>query len=118
MTAKVYRTKVPFRSAKILPGGNFVDLLFIFGVSGVVFGGACAIVASNKKRDALGWFVLGFFFNLVALIVIAALSPSEAVEAVGDKNVNRDVSTSNEDLRLKAVELKAAMAATKAKLGR
>lgn len=47
----------------------------IFLMSGIVFGGACAIVATNKNRDGLGWFVLGFLFSLVALIVIASLSP-------------------------------------------
>lgn len=53
-----------------------MDLALIFFVSGIVFGGACAIVATNKKRDPLGWFVLGFLFSLIALIVIAALSPN------------------------------------------
>lgn len=43
--------------------------------SGTVLGGACAIVASNKNRDPLGWFALGFCFSIVALIVIASLSP-------------------------------------------
>lgn len=51
-----------------------MDLTLIFFVSGLVFGGACAILATNKNRDPLGWFALGFFFSLVALIVIAALS--------------------------------------------
>ncbi|GAA5656919.1 hypothetical protein Brsp06_03292 [Brucella sp. NBRC 13694] len=49
----------------------------VFFVSGVVFGGGCAIIAANKKRDPLGWFALGVLFSLVALIVIAALSPAE-----------------------------------------
>ncbi len=49
----------------------------VFFASGVVFGGGCAIIAANKKRDPLGWFALGFLFSLVALIVIAALSPAE-----------------------------------------
>lgn len=50
--------------------------LIIFG-SGIVFGGACAILAANKNRDPLGWFALGFFFSIIALIVIAALSAVE-----------------------------------------
>ncbi|MFA7415819.1 MAG: hypothetical protein WC048_15170 [Rhizobium sp.] len=62
-----------------------MDLALIFFVSGIVFGGACAIVATNKKRDPLGWFVLGFLFSLIALIVIAALSPAEK-SSPGDRN--------------------------------
>lgn len=54
-----------------------MDISLIIFASGVVFGGACAILAANKNRDPLGWFALGFFFSIVALIVIAALSPAE-----------------------------------------
>ncbi|KGD95698.1 hypothetical protein [Rhizobium sp. YS-1r] len=54
-----------------------MDLTLIIFASGVVFGGACAILAANKNRDPLGWFALGFFFSLVALILIAALSQAE-----------------------------------------
>jgi hypothetical protein len=52
-----------------------MDLTLMIFVSGLIFGGACSILAANKHRDPLGWFALGFFFSLVALIVIAALSP-------------------------------------------
>lgn len=51
-----------------------MDLTSIIFISGLIFGGACSILAANKNRDPLGWFALGFFFSLVALIVIAALS--------------------------------------------
>jgi hypothetical protein len=54
-----------------------MDFSLIIFTSGVVFGGACAILAANKNRDPLGWFVLGFLFSIIALIVIAALSPAE-----------------------------------------
>lgn len=54
-----------------------MDLVVIYGLSSVVFGGAVAIVAANKNRDGLGWFVLGFMFSLIALIVICALSPNQ-----------------------------------------
>ncbi|MXN52621.1 hypothetical protein GR158_15980 [Shinella sp. AETb1-6] len=54
-----------------------MDVSLIIFASGVVFGGACAILAANKNRDPLGWFALGFFFSITALIVIAALSPAE-----------------------------------------
>lgn len=94
-----------------------MDLLLILGISGVVFGGACAILASNKKRDVLGWFVLGFLFSLVGLIVIAALSPLEAKEAGSRPAAPYEPNdTTDEDLRRKAAELKAALAQSKAKL--
>lgn len=54
-----------------------MDFSLIVFTSGIVFGGACAILAANKNRDLLGWFVLGFLFSIIALIVIAALSPAE-----------------------------------------
>jgi hypothetical protein len=57
-----------------------MDITLIYFVSGLVFGGACATLAANKNRDPLGWFALGFFFSLVALIVIAALSANPASE--------------------------------------
>jgi hypothetical protein len=53
-----------------------MDPWLIFFASSIIFGGACAIIAVNKNRDPLGWFALGFFFSLVGLIVIAALSPA------------------------------------------
>lgn len=58
-----------------------MDISLIIFASGVVFGGACAILAANKNRDPLGWFALGFFFSIIALIVIAALSPAEKSSA-------------------------------------
>lgn len=58
-----------------------MELTLMVFASGVVFGGACAIVAANKSRDPLGWFALGFFFSFVALIVIAVLSPGKAPRA-------------------------------------
>lgn len=58
-----------------------MDPWLIFFASSIIFGGACAIIAANKNRDPLGWFVLGFLFSIIALIVIAALSPAEKSSA-------------------------------------
>jgi len=33
----------------------------------------CAVFANSKGRNAVGWFVLGLFFNLFALILLAVL---------------------------------------------
>lgn len=54
-----------------------MDISLIIFASGVVFGGGCAIIAANKNRDPLGWFVLGFLFSFVALVVVAAMSPAD-----------------------------------------
>lgn len=69
-----------------------MDITLIFFVSGLVFGGACAVLAVNKNRDPLGWFALGFFFSLVALIVIAALSSNPASEGRAKQGSYKDKS--------------------------
>lgn len=46
-------------------------------VLALAFGVACAVIANNKGRSAFGWFILGCLFSLLALIVIACLSPLE-----------------------------------------
>jgi hypothetical protein len=66
---------------------NRMDFWLGVVVSSVVFGGASAIIATNKNRDGLGWFVLGFCFSLVGLIVICALSP--AIGAKSEDNSQR-----------------------------
>ncbi|NTE56102.1 hypothetical protein G6M78_13580 [Agrobacterium tumefaciens] len=62
-----------------------MDVSLIIFASGFVFGGACAILAANKGRDPIGWFALGFFFSIIALIVIAALSPAVKSDRVLSK---------------------------------
>lgn len=39
-----------------------------------IVGGLCAAIASSKGRSAVGWFFIGFFFGLVALIIVLVLS--------------------------------------------
>ncbi|MBY3324459.1 hypothetical protein HFO02_12725 [Rhizobium laguerreae] len=94
-------------------------MLLIIGVSGVVFGGACAIVASNKNRHVFGWFVLGFVFNLIALVVIAALTQLDNCELEDgriDQRDNRGDVPEKEELRRKASDLAASLAQSKSKL--
>ena len=38
--------------------------------SGAVFGLICAVIASGRGRNAVGWFFLGLIFNCIALIVL------------------------------------------------
>ncbi|WSH64907.1 hypothetical protein U8Q05_25810 [Rhizobium ruizarguesonis] len=94
-------------------------MLLIIGLAGVIFGGACAIVASNKGRDVLGWFVLGFLFNLIALIVIAALTPldkAQAAEGASDKRLPDEEVMEKDELRKKAAALAASLAQSREKL--
>lgn len=94
-------------------------MLLIIVVSGVVFGGACAILASNKNRDALGWFILGFLFNIVGLIVIAALTPLEkkgVEENGGDKRKQGETVPDREEIRRKSADLAASLAQSRARL--
>lgn len=78
-----------------------MDLAVIFILSGIVFGGASAIVAVNKNRDGLGWFVLGFMFSLISLIVICALSPAHNPRfnagKAGKVNSGRDFTSNPND---------------------
>ncbi|WP_105440070.1 hypothetical protein [Neorhizobium sp. T25_13] len=73
-----------------------MDLTLIIFSTGLIFGGACAILAANKNRDPFGWFALGFFFSLVSLIVIAALSPGEQERRQGSQGGN-DLAANPED---------------------
>ncbi|TBA18769.1 hypothetical protein [Rhizobium ruizarguesonis] len=94
-------------------------MLLIIGLVGVIFGGACAIVASNKSRDVLGWFVLGFLLNLIALIVIAALTPLDkapAAEGADDKRRSDEEVLEKDELRKKAAALAASLAQSREKL--
>ncbi|MBX5282168.1 hypothetical protein HJB90_14340 [Rhizobium sp. NLR10a] len=94
-------------------------MLLIIGVAGVIFGGACAIVASNKNRDVLGWFALGLVFNLIALIVIAALAPldkAQAAEGAGDKRLPDEEVLEKDELRKKAAALAASLTQSREKL--
>lgn len=70
-----------------------MDFSLIVFASGVVFGGACAILATNKNRDPLAWFAIGFFFSFIALIVIAALSPVVKSQSTTGKSSRKTKST-------------------------
>ena len=51
---------------------------FIF--AGLVFGAFCRAVASEKGRSAASWYLLGFFFNLPALVAIAGMPVKENIQ--------------------------------------
>ncbi len=39
-----------------------------------IFGIICAVIAHNKGRSAIGWFFIGFFFHILALILVLVVS--------------------------------------------
>ena len=47
--------------------------MFLFVVAGFVFGSFAYYVAEAKGRSRWSWFVLGFFFNIVALLAICGV---------------------------------------------
>jgi hypothetical protein len=46
----------------------------IWWLFSILFGIVVASIASNKGRNAVGWFFLGFFFGLIALIAVCIVS--------------------------------------------
>ncbi len=50
-----------------------VVVLFLFVVAGFIFGSFAYYVAEEKGLSRWSWFVLGFVFNIVALIAICGV---------------------------------------------
>lgn len=42
----------------------------MFWVIAIVFGVVCALIGNSKGRNPVAWFLLGFFFGLIALIAV------------------------------------------------
>lgn len=42
-------------------------------VFGILWGCLCAGIGSSKHRDGFGWFALGLFFGVFALIAVCAV---------------------------------------------
>ncbi len=49
-------------------------ILLFYGITGVVFGAFCFFVASEKNRDPIAWFFLGFLFQIVPLLALIGVS--------------------------------------------
>lgn len=47
-----------------------LELLILYVFWGIIFGLFCAYVAGTKNRSRSSWFLLGFFFNILALLAI------------------------------------------------
>ncbi len=50
-----------------------MEVLLIRLVIATVFGAICAAIANGKGRSVIGWFIGGFFLNLIAVIIVAVL---------------------------------------------
>lgn len=60
--------------ALLLAAGGISTFGSIIGfVIAIVIGYACSRIAASKGRGSGLWFVLGFFFTLISLIVILIL---------------------------------------------
>lgn len=49
-------------------------------IVGLIFAVICAVIASGKGRNVIGWFFLGFFFGIFALIAACIASDVQARE--------------------------------------
>lgn len=48
-------------------------LVWIIILQGIIFGAFSSFIAKEKNRDSGGWFVLGFFFSLLAILALIGL---------------------------------------------
>jgi len=44
---------------------------------GIICAAITAMIAKRKGRSTVGWFVLGFLFPPFAILVVAAISPTQ-----------------------------------------
>jgi uncharacterized paraquat-inducible protein A len=61
-------------------------LVVIILFQAVIVGSFTAFIAKEKKRDALAWFVLGFFFSLIALLALIAVPTKKVSETILRRN--------------------------------
>lgn len=56
-----------------------------WGILWIMFGVVCAIAASSKNRNAVGWFFMGVVFGPFALLMLVFLSklPEQVVTPTG-----------------------------------
>jgi hypothetical protein len=55
--------------------GMFWTVLII---QGIIFGGFCSFIASQKNRNSSNWFYLGFLFSILAVLALIAI-PKENI---------------------------------------
>ena len=72
-------------------------------IIGVIAGTICALVASSKGRNAVGWFFLGFFFPLIGIIVICCVSNLKEERARYQRSLN-ERRRLREELRIEKIK--------------
>lgn len=70
-----------------------VQLLFM-----VLFGVICALIANNKGRSVVGWFLIGFLLTWIALIIILVVS-NPRKEQERDRRLRRENRRLREQMR-------------------
>ncbi len=54
-----------------------------------LFAAFCALWAQNTNRSAVLWFILGWFFHVIAVVVLLAKNSNDLREARGDPPLNQ-----------------------------
>ncbi|MGZ8916420.1 MAG: hypothetical protein ACXW1Z_25335, partial [Methylobacter sp.] len=49
-------------------------------IQGIIFGGFCAFIASQKNRDSGAWFFLGFYFSILAVLALIAIPKENSTD--------------------------------------
>ncbi len=49
-----------------------------FSIIGLVFGVACSLTAKDKKRAQKEWFILGFVFSILSLLLLFLLPDNKS----------------------------------------
>ena len=62
-------------------------LVLVIAFLGALFAGT---IASGKRRSGFGWGVAGFFFGLIAVLIVLALPPLPLLEDVIDDGLNHE----------------------------
>jgi hypothetical protein len=75
-----------------------MGFILIFVLIRVVMGIAAAAIASHKGRSTVGWFFIGFFFDLIAIIVVAVL-PNLKEQQANKRRQEREQRRLREQLR-------------------
>lgn len=61
-------------------------IVVVILLQGIVFGAFSSFIAKEKNRDSAVWFILGFFFSLIALLALVAVPKLEK----SSQNLNKN----------------------------
>ena len=63
------------------------SIWFVFLVQGLLFGFFTSFIAKEKGRDPAGWFFMGLFFSLLAILALVAI-PRQQVGGLPSERIN------------------------------